>query len=47
MQSLKCCNSDKTKRAGIEFDNITTPAGYSQLINESTHFLNKFSSLID
>ena len=34
-------------RAGIELDNITTSAGYSQLINEPTHFVNKTSSCID
>ena len=28
------CNSDKSNRAGIELDNITTSAGYSQLIND-------------
>ena len=32
---------------GIELDNITTSAGYSQLINEPTHFVNKTSSCID
>ena len=33
--------------AGIELDNITTSAGYSQLINELTHFVNKTSSCIN
>ena len=41
------CNSDKSNRAGIELDNITTSAGYSPLINEYTHFVNKTSSCID
>ena len=34
-------------RAGIELDNITISAGYSQLINEPTHFINKTPSCID
>ena len=46
-KSLKRCNSDKSNRAGIELDNITNSAGYSQLINKSTHFVNKTSSCID
>ena len=46
-RSSKWCNSDKSNRAGIKLDNITTSAGYSQLINEPTHFVNKTSSCID
>ena len=46
-KSSKWCNKDKSNRAGIELDNITTSAGYSQLINELTHFVNKTSSCID
>ena len=44
------CNGDKSNRAGIGaigLDNITTSAGYSQLINETTHFVNKTSFCID
>ena len=41
------CNSDKSNRAGIELDNITTSAGYSQLINQLTHFVNKTCCCID
>ena len=40
----KWYNSDKNNRVGIKLDNITTRAGYSQSINESTHFVNKTSS---
>ena len=43
-KSSKWCNSDKSNRAGAELDNITTSAGYCQLINEPTHFINKTSS---
>ena len=46
-KSSKWCNSDKSNRVGIELDSITTSAGYSQLINEQTHFVNKTSSCID
>ena len=46
-KSSKWCNSNKSNRAGIELDNITTSAGYSQLINELTHFVNKISFCID
>ena len=42
-KSLKLCNSDKSNSAGIELDNITTLAGYSQ----PTHFVNITSSWID
>ena len=47
MQSSKLCKRDKSNRADIELDNITTSAGYSQLINEPTHFVNKTSSCFD
>ena len=47
MQSSKLCKRDKSNRAGIELDNITTSAGYSQLINEPTHFVNQTSSCFD
>ena len=33
--------------AGFEIDNITTTAGYSQLTNKPTHFVNGTSSCID
>ena len=46
-KSSKWCNSDKSNRAGIELDSITTSACYSQLINEPTHFVNKTFSCID
>ena len=46
-KSSKWCNSDKNNRAVMEFDNISTSAGYSQLINKPTHFVNKTSSCID
>ena len=46
-KSSKWCNSDRSNRAGIDLHNITTSAGYSQLINEPTHFINKTSSCID
>ena len=29
-KSSKWCNSDKSSRAGIELNNVTTSAGYSQ-----------------
>ena len=43
----KWCSSDKNNIAGLEIDNITTTAGYSQLINKPTHFINGTSSCID
>ena len=46
-KSSKCCNSDKSIRASEELDNITKSAGYSQLINQPTHFVNKTSSCIN
>ena len=46
-KSSKWCNSNKSNRSGIELDNITTSADYSQLINELTHFVNKISFCID
>ena len=46
-KSSKSCNSDKSNRAGIDLDHITTSACYSQLINEPTDSINKTSSCID
>ena len=46
-KSSKWCNRDKSNRAGIKYDSITTSVVYIQLINEPTHFVNKASSCID
>ena len=46
-KSSRCCNSDKSIRASEELDSITKSAGYSQLINQPTHFVNKTSSCIN
>ena len=43
----KWCSSAKSDIAGLEIDNITTTAGYSQLINKAKHFINGTSSCID
>ena len=43
----KWSSSDKNNTAGLEIDNITTTAGYSQLINKPTHFINGTSSCVD
>ena len=43
----KCCTTDKNNTAGLEIDSITTAAGYSQMINKPTHFINESSSCID
>ena len=43
----KWCSSDKNNVAGLEIDNITTTAGYSQLVNKPTHFINGTSFCID
>ena len=40
------CSSDKNNIAGLEID-ITTTAGYNQLISKPTHFTNGTSSCID
>ena len=40
-KNSKWWNSDKSNTVGIEQDNVTTSAGYSQLINEPTHFLKR------
>ena len=48
--NVKCskwCSSDKNNKPGLEIDNITTTAGYSQLMNKPTHFINGTSSCID
>ena len=42
----KWCSSDKNNIAGLEIDNITTTAGYSQLINKPTHFINGTSPVL-
>ena len=42
----KWCSSDKNDIAGLEIDNITTTADYSQLLNKPTHFMNGTSSCI-
>ena len=39
-KSSKWCSSDKDSKAGCELDNITTSAGYSQMIDKPTHFIN-------
>ena len=46
-KSSKLCSSDKDNKAGCELDNITTSAGYSQMIDKPTHFINESSSYID
>ena len=43
----KWCTSDKDNTANFELDSITTTAGYSQMINKPTHFINESSSCID
>ena len=43
----KWCSSDKNNIAGLEIDNITIMAVYSQLINKPTLFINETSSFID
>ena len=43
----KWCSSDNNNIAALEIDNITTTAGYCQLINKPTHFINGNSSCID
>ena len=45
-KNSKWCNSDKSNGVSIELNNITTSAGYSQLINEPTYFVNKTYSCI-
>ena len=42
-----CTTNDKDNTAGLELDNITAIAGYSQIINKPTHFINESSSCID
>ena len=39
----KWCASDKSNRAGIELDNITTISGYNQMIDKPTHYINESS----
>ena len=40
-------DTDKNNIARLEVDNITTTAGYSQVINKPTHFINGTSSCND
>ena len=47
LKCSKCCSSDKNNIAGLEIDNITTTAGYNQLTNKATHFINGTSFCID
>ena len=44
---LKWCTTDKNNTAGPEIDSITTAAGYSQMVNKPTHFINESSACID
>ena len=46
-KSSKWCCSSKDNKAGCELDNITTFAGYSQMIDKPTHFINESSFSID
>ena len=43
----KWCFADKNNKAGIVLENITSTAGYNQVINKATHFTNLSSSYID
>ena len=43
----KWCSSDKNNIAGLEIDNISTMAAYSQLIKKPRHFINRTSSCSD
>ena len=43
----KWCSSDKNNIAGLEIDNISTTAAYSQLIKKPRHFINRTSSCSD
>ena len=43
----KWCPSDKSNRAGIELDNITTTSGYNQMIHKPTYYINESSPCID
>ena len=43
----KWCTSDKDNTAGLELDSIITTAGYSQMINKPTHFINESSPCIN
>ena len=44
---LKWCTTDKDNTAGLELNSITATAGYSQMINKPTHFIQHTSSCID
>ena len=42
--NVKCskwCTTDKDNTAGLELCGIATTAGYSQIINKPTHFINE------
>ena len=43
----KWCSFDTSHNIGKELDTITLTAGYSQIIDKSTHFRNNLSSCID
>ena len=43
----KWCSTDKNNKARIVLENITSTAGYNQIINRPTHFTNASSSCID
>ena len=43
----KWSSADKNNKAGIVLENITSTAGYNQVINKATHFTNLSSSYID
>ena len=41
------CSTDKNNKAGIVLENVTSTAGYNQIINKPTYFTNVSSSCID
>ena len=43
----KWCSTNKNNKAGIVLENITSTAGYNQVINKPTHFTNALSSCTD
>ena len=43
----KWCTTDKDNTAGLELDNITTTAGYNEMIDKPAHFINESSSCIN
>ena len=46
-KNSKWCPTDKDNIPGLEIDTLTSTAGYSQIINKPTHFINNASSCID